>query len=51
MSSPYSIIPIKTAPVAISSTKIRERIKGGITIENLVPEKVKIYIEKNRLYS
>lgn len=50
-SSPYSIIPIKTTPVNISSTKIREKIKCGITVENLVPERVKIYIEKNQLYS
>lgn len=48
--SPYFIIPIKTKPVDISSTKIRENIKYGKSIHGLVPEKVNIYIEKNKLY-
>lgn len=49
-SFPYSIIPIETTPVDVSSTKIRERIKCGSSIENLAPEKVNIYIENNMLY-
>lgn len=49
-SFPYSIISIETTPVDVSSTKIRERIKCGSSIKNLVPEKVNIYIEKNKLY-
>lgn len=34
----------------ISSTEIREHIKSGKDITNLVPQKVKEYIEKNGLY-
>ena len=35
----------------ISSTNIRKRLKLGLSIDCLVPEKVKEYIEKNRLYT
>ncbi len=34
----------------ISSTIIRNRIKKGASIKNLVPEKVREYIEKHKLY-
>jgi nicotinate-nucleotide adenylyltransferase len=34
----------------ISSSKIRERIRKGESIRYLLPERVKDYIEKNRLY-
>jgi nicotinate-nucleotide adenylyltransferase len=45
------IIPVVTRPVEISSTTIREKVKSGQTIKGLAPEKVEIYIEKNRFYS
>jgi len=34
----------------ISSTMVRDRVKAGEDISNLVPEKVKEYIEKHHLY-
>lgn len=34
----------------LSSTTIRERIKSGLSVDFLVPEKVAEYIEKNRLF-
>lgn len=34
----------------ISSTIVRDRVKKGLAIDHLVPEKVKEYIEKNKLY-
>ena len=34
----------------ISSTKIRERLRRGLAIDNLVPPKVKEYIQKHKLY-
>jgi nicotinate-nucleotide adenylyltransferase len=38
------------APVDISATMIRKRIKRGRKIDGLVPEKVKEFIEKKGLY-
>lgn len=49
-SSPYFFIPIETKSVNVSSTQIRENIKHGKSIKGMVPEKVNIYIEKNKLY-
>jgi nicotinic acid mononucleotide adenylyltransferase len=34
----------------VSSSIIRERVKKGLSIAGLVPEKVRRYIEKNKLY-
>lgn len=36
--------------VDVSSSIVRERVKKGLSIKGLVPEKVKEYIEKNKLY-
>ncbi|KAF0151444.1 MAG: nicotinate (nicotinamide) nucleotide adenylyltransferase [Ignavibacteria bacterium] len=41
---------IDTPYIEISSTEIRERIKNDLTIDYLVPQKVKEYIFNNRLY-
>jgi len=37
-------------PVSISSSQIRARVKGGLTIDNLVPATVAEAIQNNRLY-
>lgn len=34
----------------ISSTKVRERIKNGLSIDNLVPKEVETYIKEQKLY-
>ncbi len=36
--------------VDVSSTQIRENVKSGLSIDNLVDEKVKRYIKENELY-
>lgn len=38
------------SPMTISSTVIRNNIAEGKSIRNMVPEKVRLYIEENRLY-
>lgn len=45
-----SSIILDTTLVDISSTEIRNRVKNNLTIEYLVPAKVKDYIFKNGLY-
>lgn len=45
-----SAILLDTALVDISSTEIRERVKNNLSIDFLVPTKVKEYISQNRLY-
>ncbi len=37
-------------PIDISATEIRKRIRSGFSIESMVPEKVKEYIESKGLY-
>jgi nicotinate-nucleotide adenylyltransferase len=41
---------LKGFPLAISSSQIRERIKAGLPVENLVPPFVAEAIRNNRLY-
>jgi nicotinate-nucleotide adenylyltransferase len=38
------------AAMDVSSTEIRERIKGGGLINGMVPEEIDAYIRKNKLY-
>lgn len=41
---------INTPVIEISSTEIRERVERNLSIDFLVPEKVKEYIQDNNLY-
>jgi len=43
-------IILDTPTIEISSTQIRERVRNNLPIDFLVPEKVKEYILKHRLY-
>ncbi len=43
-------IILNTPTIEISSTDIRDRVKNNIAIDFLVPQKVKEYIIKNKLY-
>lgn len=45
-----NIINIQNDFYKISSTEIREKVKKGENIDSFVDEKVREYIEKNRLY-
>ena len=45
-----SIYILKSPLIDISSTQIRDRVKKKISIRYLVPEDIKLYIEKNKLY-
>ncbi len=44
------VIWLKMPAVAVSATEIRERVRGGQPIGNLVPATVEEYIRKQRLY-
>ncbi len=41
---------VDTPMVNISATEIRRRVRAGLPIETLVPEQVKSYIQRNKLY-
>jgi nicotinate-nucleotide adenylyltransferase len=45
-----STIILDMPPVDISSSAIRDRVSKGLSIEQLVPERVEEYIRNNRLY-
>ena len=47
---PPGFIPVKGRTGNISSTEVRERIRRGLAIDDLVPPKIKEYIEKHNLY-
>ena len=44
------IIVLKTEPVPVSSTEIREKLKEGEDVSELLPPKVLCYIQKKGLY-
>ena len=46
----YSIHLLETAPMAVSSSQIRQRIRQGDPIDDLVPPAVNAYIEQKELY-
>ena len=45
----YHLLVVPEIP-GISSSIIRKRVKRGLSIRDLVPEKVRRYIERNKLY-
>lgn len=45
-----NILPINAPIIGFSSTMIRERIRKGKSIKNMVPDNVADYIHQNRLY-
>lgn len=47
----YNKIDAGMPVVEVSSSQIREKIKKGESIDGLVPDRVKEYIEKNELYN
>ena len=46
-----SLIVLDEPNVEISATEIRERVRKGLPIDDLVPEEVAAYINKKRIYS
>ena len=44
------IIDVPMAPIEISSTEIRERIKKGLDTTNMIPQDVRHFIDKYDLY-
>lgn len=44
------IIKLETPPLEISSTQVREAVKSGMDISQLVPQSVAEYIRENQLY-
>ncbi len=47
----HKIKEIQMAPVSISATEIRDRLRKGRSIRYLVPESVEQYIQKEKLYA
>lgn len=45
-----SIIMLDTPQIEISSSEIRSRVAGGLSIRHLVPEPVERYIKEHKLY-
>jgi nicotinate-nucleotide adenylyltransferase len=41
---------VEIPPMDISATQIRDRVRGGASIAGLVPERVREYIERHRLF-
>ena len=45
-----SLVMLDTPQIEISSSEIRQRVRQGLSIRNLVPEAVEGYIKEHRLY-
>ena len=45
------VIYVKNFNIPISATEIRERVKKGKSIKNLLPKEIELYIKSHRLYS
>ncbi|MEC4675901.1 MAG: nicotinate-nucleotide adenylyltransferase [Nitrospirota bacterium] len=44
------LVLLRIAPFGVSSTDIRRRVKSGLAIKYMLPEKVEFYIISNKLY-
>lgn len=42
---------LRMAPLALSASELREKIESNEEISNWVPEKVKVYMEREKVYS
>ncbi len=45
-----SVVLLRTPPVDLSSSTVRRRIAGGLSVAQDVPESVRLYIEERGLY-
>ncbi|MFX3624467.1 MAG: nicotinate-nucleotide adenylyltransferase [Ectobacillus sp.] len=50
LSTPYEIITLEIPEFAVSSSLIRERFRTKQTVDYLLPDEVKKYVERNGLY-
>jgi len=50
LSTPFRGTALSGFPLGVSSSQIRDRVRAGLTIENLVPSIVAEAIRNNRLY-
>lgn len=48
--SSYQIFLLSIASLDIASSDIRKKVRKGISIGDMVPEAVKVYIKENKLY-
>lgn len=48
--SRFAALPVPVTRIDISATEIRRRVQGGVPIRNLVPDRVRAIIDRERLY-